>query len=125
MKDSVLLAYENLANGIVLKAYKDFVHAIKYNQKINRRRLLEFFHSSWYRTLTTIPCEKLIEQAYKEAEEVSMSQVKICDVCGEQIKDSDKSYTIVSRDISKERVEQYDMCSACFDKFLMEVHKHD
>lgn len=125
----IRIAYENLANAVVLQAYKDYVHSIKYNERIRRKRINEFFHSKWYRQLTTVPCDVLIQQAFKEAkeaEEVKVSQVKVCDVCGEIInEDKTKSYTVVSRDITKERVEQYDMCSDCFDKFLMMVHEHE
>ncbi len=66
--------YEQLANAIVLQAVKDYRDALK---KLKKRPHYEpakytiaeverFFHSDWYRELTTIEPEILIRKLKEE-----------------------------------------------------------
>ena len=66
-------AYTELANAIVVKAVEDYRNALKgisYDhhktpeQVINE--VLRFFRSEWFRTLTKVDAEYLIEQLNKE-----------------------------------------------------------
>jgi hypothetical protein len=43
-------AYENLANAIIIQAYKDF----KYGDQKLKRESIRFFSSEWYTKLTSI-----------------------------------------------------------------------
>ena len=66
--------YESLANAIILQAAKDYRKALR---KLNTnpryapalRRVSEverFFHSDWYKTLTSVSGELLIEKLRAE-----------------------------------------------------------
>ena len=68
--------YENLANAIIIQACKDFRRA--YKRYLRRYRssdkpdaeLLElesFFRSDWYKTLTSVDGEYLMDRIKKEA----------------------------------------------------------
>ena len=67
--------YENLANAIIIQACKDFRRA--YKRYLRRYRssdkpdteLLElesFFRSDWYKTLTSVDAEYLMDRIKKE-----------------------------------------------------------
>ena len=66
--------YENLANGIVLQAVKDYREALK-NLKRNpknseaeytKMEVELFFSSSWYKVLTDLDPEFLLEKLKEE-----------------------------------------------------------
>lgn len=71
---SIDTCYENLANAIIIRAAKDYKKA--YKRTLRRRRskeaedevaeLEEFFRSSYYRTLTNVDGEMLMERLRKE-----------------------------------------------------------
>ena len=66
-------AYENLANAIIIQAARDYKKA--YKKSLKRREceatkqelaeLESFFRSEWYRTLTSIDGELVIEKLRK------------------------------------------------------------
>lgn len=67
-------AYENLANAIVLKAVRDYQHAL-IDQHLNPTSvkasdkivpLERFFHSEWYKLLTSIDGDYMIKIAKKQ-----------------------------------------------------------
>lgn len=66
--------YENLANAIVLQAVKDYRKALKTLQmnpmsrsaNADKNTLERFFLSEWYRFLTRVDGEMLIEKKQKE-----------------------------------------------------------
>jgi len=66
--------YENLANAIVLQAVKDYRKALKTLQmnpmsrsaNADKNTLERFFLSEWYRLLTHIDGEMLIEKLNQE-----------------------------------------------------------
>ena len=55
--------YEELANAIILQAVKDYRLAGTRN---SRMPIEEFFLSSWFKVLTTISGEMLLEELRKE-----------------------------------------------------------
>lgn len=67
--------YENLANAIVLQAVKDYREALKRLKKRSDNKYAmaeamdceQFFHSGWYRTLTSVDGEYLIQKLQEEA----------------------------------------------------------
>ena len=67
--------YENLANAIVLQAVKDYRDALKRLKKKPRNQAAmsdameceRFFHSGWYKTLTSVDGEYLIQKLREEA----------------------------------------------------------
>lgn len=67
--------YENLANAIVLQAVKDYRDALKRLKKkpSNKAAMADalacerFFHSGWYKTLTNVDGEYLINKLREEA----------------------------------------------------------
>ena len=67
--------YENLANAIVLQAVKDYRDALKRLKKKpgNQAAMSDamecerFFHSGWYKTLTSVDGEYLIQKLREEA----------------------------------------------------------
>ena len=66
-------AYCNLANAIIYQAVEDYRKALKgvsYNRKyppdIIVKKLEKFFRSSWYRSLTKVDGEYLIERIREE-----------------------------------------------------------
>lgn len=69
--------YQNLANAIILQAVRDFRRYAKvvkrrgYGSKeaVNEmRKIVEFIKSPWFRTLTNIEPEYLIEKLKEEVE---------------------------------------------------------
>ncbi|MCH4007745.1 MAG: hypothetical protein LKE59_11460 [Eubacterium sp.] len=69
--------YENLANAIVLQAVKDYRKALKTLQmnpmsrsaNADKNTLERFFLSDWYRLLTAVDGEMLIEKINQEVKE--------------------------------------------------------
>ena len=67
--------YENLANAIVLQAVKDYRDAIKRLKKKSSNQAAmadameceRFFRSGWYKTLTSVDGEYLINKLREEA----------------------------------------------------------
>lgn len=67
--------YENLANAIVLQAVKDYRDALKRLKKKSGNKTAmadaleceRFFHSGWYKTLTSVDGEYLINKLREEA----------------------------------------------------------
>ena len=66
--------YQDLANGIVLQAVKDYRKALK-NLKRNpqnhaardtKDEVERFFHSAWYRALTSVDADWLLRELQKE-----------------------------------------------------------
>ena len=55
--------YENLANAIILKAVKDYRMS---NCEGTLRELEKFFRSKWFKVLTKIDGEKLIQDLRRE-----------------------------------------------------------
>jgi len=55
--------YEDLANAIVLQAVKDYRRNASQN---NRTSIEKFFRSEWFRVLTKIDGEGLIQRLRKE-----------------------------------------------------------
>ena len=70
---SIQTAYYDLANAIVFQAVTDYrkaLNGVSYNKKyppeIIVTKLEKFFRSSWYRTLTKVDGEYLIERIREE-----------------------------------------------------------
>jgi len=67
--------YENLANAIVLQAVKDYRDALKRLKKKSSNKAAmsdameceRFFRSGWYKTLTSVDGEYLIQKLREEA----------------------------------------------------------
>lgn len=67
--------YENLANAIVLQAVKDYRDALKRLKKKSGNQAAmsdameceRFFHSGWYKALTSVDGEYLIQKLQEEA----------------------------------------------------------
>lgn len=60
-------AYENLANAIITQAADDYRRVLTFPQSDGSRRSLErFFRSEWYRILTNLDGELLIQMLKKE-----------------------------------------------------------
>lgn len=69
--------YQNLANAIIIQAVKDFRSYAKVarrkgygsNQAINEmRKIVEFIKSPWFKTLSNIEPEYLLEKLKEEVE---------------------------------------------------------
>lgn len=68
--------YENFANSIVELAANDYMNALKKLKKCSRNEpakimkdeVERFFHSAWYRELTSVDEEYLISKLQAEAE---------------------------------------------------------
>lgn len=66
--------YESLANAIVIQAAKDYKTAYKKSKKRSQCKetqreladLESFFRSDWYRTLTSVDGEMIMERIRKE-----------------------------------------------------------
>lgn len=81
-------AYQNLANAIVIQAADDYRNALdgktydRYNHTTPERIIKEckrFFHSSWYRMLTKIDGDFLIEQLDREHNEKVRKEKESCE----------------------------------------------
>ena len=61
--------YQNLANGVVMQAAKDYIKAIRegYRKRDEKRHLERFFRSAWYKELTKVDPEWLIRKLQEEA----------------------------------------------------------
>lgn len=70
--------YENLANGIILQAVKDYRKALRQMKKnpANKAAMADamecerFFRSGWYGALTTVDGELLIRKLREEVKEI-------------------------------------------------------
>lgn len=51
---------ENLCNGIILRAIKDYKKAQKDHDTREIRNIEKFFRSGWFEELTDVDCEYLI-----------------------------------------------------------------
>lgn len=68
--------YEELANAIVLQAFKDYRKALfklvqepeEWKHRSSKKKLERFFHSKWYRTLTELNPEILMQEAKRQAD---------------------------------------------------------
>ena len=68
--------YEELANAIVLLAFKDYRKALfklvqepeEWKHRSSKKKLERFFHSKWYRTLTDLNPEILMQEAKRQAD---------------------------------------------------------
>lgn len=69
--------YENLANAIVLQAFKDYKRTLwKLSQDPydlvaagNKKKLERFFDSNWYRLLTDVNADILVGEAKRQVED--------------------------------------------------------
>lgn len=59
--------YRLLADEIIIKAAKEFKHAYKNNLKENLEELTSFFLGKWYKNLTTIPGDKMLDLLKKDS----------------------------------------------------------
>ena len=67
--------YEELANAIVLQAFKDYRKALfkmvqepeEWKHRSSKKKLERFFHSKWYRTLTDLDPAILMQEAKRQA----------------------------------------------------------
>ena len=67
--------YENIANAIILQAVKDYRDALKRLKKKSGNQAAmsdameceRFFHSGWYKALTSVDGEYLIQKLREEA----------------------------------------------------------
>lgn len=73
---SIELAYCNLANAIIVQAADDYRKALDGKTYYYKKSTLsiikdveKFFHSSWYRELTKVDGDFLIEQLHREHNE--------------------------------------------------------
>lgn len=73
MQSPIERAYHDIANAIITQAVDDYRNAlmgVSYEQNVPpeyvRQRLERFFRSEWYRTLTNVDGEYLIERLNKE-----------------------------------------------------------
>ena len=68
--------YEELANAIVLQAFKDYRKALlklvqepeEWKHRSSKKKLERFFHSKWYRTLTDLNPAILMQEAKRQAD---------------------------------------------------------
>lgn len=58
----------HLTNAIILQSCKDYRKALKQDDKATIREIESFFRSEWYRMLTKINGEYLIDRLRKEYE---------------------------------------------------------
>lgn len=67
--------YAELANAIVLQAFKDYRKALfkmvqepeEWKHRSSKKKLERFFHSKWYRTLTDLDPAILMQEAKRQA----------------------------------------------------------
>ena len=68
--------YAELANAIVLQAFKDYRKALfklvqepeEWKYRSSKKKLERFFHSKWYRTLTDLDPAILMQEAKRQAD---------------------------------------------------------
>ncbi|SDN09493.1 hypothetical protein [Acetanaerobacterium elongatum] len=66
--------YENLANAVILRAVEDYrkslrvlsMHPYHRDALREKRSILRFFHSDWFRVLTNLDPELLVKRLDKE-----------------------------------------------------------
>ena len=66
--------YTDLANAIIIQAVKDYRNALKTLKRYPRyepakkvvAEVEEFFHSEWYRTLTSVDADMLMRKIRRE-----------------------------------------------------------
>lgn len=58
--------YEELANAIVLRAFKDYKKALKKDSVLMKRNCERFFESSMYEILTNVPADYLMKIAVEQ-----------------------------------------------------------
>lgn len=58
--------YQNLANAIVAVAADDYRMALQSDNQKLKDNLERFFHSKWYRTLTTLDADALMRKLHQE-----------------------------------------------------------
>ena len=58
--------YQNLANAIVAVAADDYRDALKDGNEKLLASLEKFFHSSWYKTLTNVDSDTLLDMLHRE-----------------------------------------------------------
>lgn len=79
MQTDIFDGYQELANAIVARAAEDYRNALNgisyntYSPETIIKRLEKFFRSSWFRTLTKVNGEYLIEQLKQEHNEQERS----------------------------------------------------
>ena len=69
-------SYEALANAVIAQAARDYRRTLKVLRKnpnsraglANKKELEKFFHSDYYRILTTLDADYLMERVKKEVE---------------------------------------------------------
>jgi DNA-directed RNA polymerase specialized sigma subunit len=66
--------YEELANKIILQAVKDYRHT---KSQATRRSIERFFRSDWFKVLTSIDGEELIERLREERKENERKRISI------------------------------------------------
>jgi hypothetical protein len=80
MRTEIDTAYEDFANAIIKKAADDYRNALDglgYDQKDPDRVIREierFFHSKWFKILTSVDGDYLIEKIRQEHEEKERSR---------------------------------------------------
>lgn len=62
--------YKELANAIILQAVKDYRKALKYDERGRKREIEKFFGSEYFRILTDVDGEMLIQKLRAEVKEV-------------------------------------------------------
>lgn len=68
--------YAELANAIVLQAFKDYRKTLfklvqepeEWKHRSSKKKLERFFHSKWYRTLTDLDPAILMQEAKRQAD---------------------------------------------------------
>ena len=65
-KLSLIDPYRLLAEAIVLQAVKDYRKALKCDHRSTKRECERFFRSGWFKRLTTIDGEDLIQRLRSE-----------------------------------------------------------
>lgn len=54
---------ENLTHGIIKRAVEDYQNALQDNDKLQIDTLEKFFHSDWFKTMTTVDGEYIMKKA--------------------------------------------------------------
>lgn len=62
--------YELLAEAVILQAVKDYRKALKYDERGRKREIEKFFGSEYFRILTDVDGEMLIQKLRAEVKEV-------------------------------------------------------
>lgn len=62
--------YEELAEAVILQAVKDYRKALKYDERGRKREIEKFFRSEYFRILTDVDGEMLIQKLRTGVKEV-------------------------------------------------------